>query len=539
MTSRLSPYVVRLPNMGKHLYPPPLTPIAAPEFKRLLSGRPRKGSSAHLYLHFPFCETICTFCVLHKYQLRPESPVREYIEALKMELRALSRLPLIQELRFTSIYFGGGTPSVTEDRYLAEVMDVVTSSFHLDNPQITFEGHVSSLTRDKIRFVRTLGVNRISTGVQTFHPKLRRMLNLQPTEDDIQRCAGEVRAAGFDDFNVDIMYNLPGQTSAIFEQDLLKTVALNPSGVDVYETVVTRRTGLSRQIARDESLVEFDAARLTDNYLLSEQILREHGYRQRNIHVWDRPGYENRLVGQQNLLRDHDLSLIGAGLSAYSFVNGMPFINVTGLKQYIERAGECGHGVEAYHVPTRSEEMERFMTLSLQTIDFDRASFSSLFGRDMNDVFRPQVSSFLRRGLMEATADGYRLTAMGRAWASTMTMEFFGKKILEDFIRTRLNTAGSPGYMADVTQEEMYEFVVFALFHPEIMIQGVPNIRLMRAYVRHLMKNNSGWLRKVSTMVLRSFREYGLPPLGWYSRSAGRLLRHAVGGGESPVKGFS
>jgi len=525
--------------MGKHLYPPPLTPIGAPEFRDLLSGAPRKGASAHLYLHFPFCETICTFCVLHKYQLRPESPVREYIDALKKELLALSRLPLIQALRFTSVYFGGGTPSVTEDRYLAEVMDVVTSNFRLDAPQITFEGHVSSLTREKIRFVRTLGVNRISTGIQTFHPKLRRMLNLKPTEADIQRCAADVRGEGFDDFNIDIMYNLPGQSLAIFEQDLLKTVALNPSGVDVYETVVTRRTGLSRQIARDESLVEWDAQRLTANYLLSEKILTEHGYRQRNIHVWDRPGYENRLVGQQNLLRDNDLTLVGAGLSAYSFVNGMPFMNVTGLKPYIERIGQTGHGVEAYHRPTLGEEMERFMTLSLQTIDFDRASFSSLFGRDMDDVFRPQISSFLRRGLLETQGQGYRLTALGRAWASTMTMEFFGKKVLEDFIRTRLDTAGSPGYMSDVTQEEMYEFVVFAFFHPEIMIQGTPNVRLMGAYIRHLMKNNAGWLRKVSAMFFHSFREYGLPPLGWYARAAARMVRHALGCDESPVERFS
>ena len=78
--ARRQPYVVRLPNMGKHLYPPPLTPISPVEFRRLLGGSPPGGTAAHLYLHFPFCETICSFCVLHKYQLRPQSPVREYID---------------------------------------------------------------------------------------------------------------------------------------------------------------------------------------------------------------------------------------------------------------------------------------------------------------------------------------------------------------------------------------------------------------------------------------------------------------------------
>jgi len=445
----------------------------------------------------------------------------------------------VRKLRFTNVYFGGGTPSVTEDPILGEIMDVVTSGFHLDRPQITFEGHIGSLTREKMRFVRGLGINRISAGVQTWDPQLRRMLNLQPSETDIYRCVEEARNVGFDDFNVDIMYNLPGQTLAVLERDLLKTVSLNPSGVDVYETVITRKTGLSRQVTRDESLAENDAERLAESYLLSEGVLSANGFRQRNVHVWDRPGYENRLVGQQDLMRDQDLSLIGAGLSAYSFVNGMPFINVTSIRSYIERVMQSAHGVEAYHRPTRAEEMQRFMTLSLETIDFDRASFAGLFGCAMEEVFGPQIESFRRRGLLEQTEGGYRLTSLGRAWASTMTMEFFGKKVLQDFIRTRLAPATAPGYMSDVTHEEMFEFVVFALFHPEIMIKEAPDLPLLRGYVLYLIKTNPHWLRKVTAMALRSARRFGLPPVGWYARSAARLAREAIISNVSAVEGCS
>src|SRR6266568_5525957 len=117
-----APYVVRLANPGKHLYPPPLTPITPAEFHRKLSTEPCPNGEkrAQLYLHLPFCETICAFCPIHKYQLTDASPVHEYIQALKTELRALSSAPLIQQLRFESIYFGGGTPSVISDHHLAE-----------------------------------------------------------------------------------------------------------------------------------------------------------------------------------------------------------------------------------------------------------------------------------------------------------------------------------------------------------------------------------------------------------------------------------
>jgi coproporphyrinogen III oxidase-like Fe-S oxidoreductase len=520
-----TPYVVRLPNMGKHLYPPPLTKITPGEFAQLLDSEPRAAPRAHLYVHFPFCETICTFCVLQKMQLRPTSRVHDYITALKKELAALSRLPLVRGLRVNTVYFGGGTPSVIEDRYLAEVMDVITASFALDDAQITFEGHVLSLTRRKMHAMRRLGFNRISTGVQTFDPTLRRRLNLTPTEADIRRCEHDARAEGFDDFNIDLMYNLPGQTPTVWEGDLLKAVSLNPSGVDVYETVITRRTALGRQVERGQVPVEHDAHALSRSYLLAEDILSEHGYFQRNVHVWDRPGYENRLVGQQRLLRDQELTVIGAGLSAYSFVNSMPFVNVTRLNTYIDQVEDAGHGIDAFHATTRREDMERFMTLSLQTMDFDRRSFARLFGEEMDDVFERQLASFLRRGLIEPSDCGYRLTSLGRAWASTMTIEFFGPDVLEEFMQTRFQAADPPGYAADVSFEELFALVVFAIFHPELVFKGRPNLRLLREHARFARKVNRRWLRQLGALVWAGTRSFGPPPLHWYAGAGYKLLR--------------
>src|ERR1700687_336653 len=135
---RSTPYVTRLANPGKFLYPAPLTDLTAADFRQKLSLNLRGSRRAQLYVHLPFCETICTFCPIHKYQLGPTSPVDQYIDALKAELRALSNLPVIRQLRFESIYFGGGTPSVTSDRHLAEIMEVIDEEFSLDSPQATF-----------------------------------------------------------------------------------------------------------------------------------------------------------------------------------------------------------------------------------------------------------------------------------------------------------------------------------------------------------------------------------------------------------------
>src|SRR5262249_23465507 len=142
---RSTPYIVRLPNPGKHLYPPPLTDISVEQFRELLGEDPRASARAQLYVHLPFCESICTFCPIHKEQLTLSTPVAGYVEALKIELQALSRLRLVRQLRFDSVYFGGGSPSVIPDRYLAELIELIRQAFTLDAPQLTFEGHVRSL----------------------------------------------------------------------------------------------------------------------------------------------------------------------------------------------------------------------------------------------------------------------------------------------------------------------------------------------------------------------------------------------------------
>jgi coproporphyrinogen III oxidase-like Fe-S oxidoreductase len=517
-----SPYAVRLPNPGKHLYPPPLTELSAAQFRHLLAGPPARGTRAQLYLHLPFCESICTFCPIHKYQLTSSTPVGEYVEALKLELRTLSKLPLVQQLRFDNVYLGGGTPSVIPDRDLGELMDVVYDSFALESPQITFEGHVKSLTREKIRFVRSLGFNRMSTGVQTFDARLRRMLNLTPTEDDIRRCVENARERGFADFNIDLMFNLPGQDLATWEDDLRKAVSLDPAGIDVYETVIASRTSLYERVKSGEVEVAIDPERQIASYRLAEDFLAAQGYRQKNLFVWDRPGFENRLVGLQGELRDCALHILGTGLSAYSLIDGRPFMNEARRSAYVARVHETGHGVKTYHECSEREEMERFMIMSLEEFRLDRDRFAAIFARSMDDVFGPQLDSFTTRGLVEAESSGYRLTPLGRAWASTMAVEFYGGPVFEEILRAVIEKR----FFGGITREQEYELPVFAAFHPELLLKDWWNLRLIVSYLRFLHASDRRWLSGIARMFAGARSRYGWPAWPWF---ASRTLRRIVG----------
>ena len=411
---RRAPYAVRLGSLGKHLYPPTLEDVSLPEFINLLSTSPSFAATAKLYVHLPFCERLCTFCHLHKYRLTAHTDMSSYIDAVITELINISRLPLIRQLPFTSIYFGGGTPSVTPDEELARIIDTILEHFTLENPQITFEGHVSSLTRSKIRLARKLGFNRLSAGVQTFDPRLRRALNLAASEKQIRTCVSNARAEGFDDFNLDLMFNIPGQTLSIWERDLRKTVDLHPSGIDIYETVVANNTKLRRQVMTGELSIELDADSLGRSYDVAQETLGELGYRQTTFSTWDQAGYINKLIGESGRLKNGSQHMVGVGLGAYSIVDGQPFTNETKIRDYIRRIREQGFGAKYTYRCGIQEKMERYMIVSLHDLAFDCSEFRSLFGREMGQVFSSQLDFFKRCNLVEESAVGYKLSESGR-----------------------------------------------------------------------------------------------------------------------------
>jgi coproporphyrinogen III oxidase-like Fe-S oxidoreductase len=518
-----TPYAVRLPNPGKHLYPAPLTPISVSDFRERLSRSPERPRKAQLYVHLPFCENICTFCPIYKFKLLPSTPVAEYVELLKAELRELSHLDFIRGLQLTSVYFGGGTPSLISDRQLAEIAELIFGRFSIESDaQMTFEGHVGSLTREKLRFVKSLGFQRVSTGVQTFDPGLRHALNLTPTGEDIERCMYTARDEGLSDFNLDLMFNLPGQTTEIWRQDLEKAVALSPSGLDLYEAVIAQATPLDGQVKRGELPLHEDPAPRAENYRIAEEFLSWSGFEHKNLFVWDRPGFQNRLIDSQLQLRDEVLDIVGAGLSAYSMIDGTPFLNDTRKSAYRERVRETGHGVRLYHDCSLREKQERFMIMSLQNFELDRCKFKDAFGENMDQAFAPQLASFRSRGLVEETSTGFRLSSVGRAWASTMAIEFFGSRAVEEILRSRID-----GRAFWATREDAFDIPVFAVFHPTIL-RGWPRLTLTLRYIKKLRRANGNWLRTILALVLGTARRYGSPEWGLPKRKERTTTRQAI-----------
>jgi oxygen-independent coproporphyrinogen-3 oxidase len=517
-----TPFAARLSNCGKHLYPPTLDVLSEGEFSNHLEAHPVRSDKAQLYVHLPFCETLCTFCVIQKYRITDDQTISEYVRALVSELRHLAATPLVQHLRFTSVYMGGGTPTVVPDRDLAFLLETIVDVFRLDSPQITLEGHVGTLTRNKIRSAKTIGFNRLSTGVQTFDPALRSALNLTPTYDDIARCFDVARDEGMLDFNLDLLYNIPGQQLSTLENDIRQALALNPSGIDLYETVIGHKTPLHRQVMDGELGVESNPDKLAAAYLLAEDLLASAGFEQKNLYAWDRPGYENVILGHTKALRSGSEHLIGAGLSAYSIINGAPFFNERTRKRYVQRVADTGHGAR-WHWAGGDESISRFMIMSLQDLSLDRRVFESEFQITMEEIFARQLNAFVDRGLLERTDNAYNLTRLGRAWATTMATEFYTWPVLR-----RIMENATSDRLIPMTHEEAFDLPIYAVFHPATVVGSCEDFGLAFRYLRTLRAANPRWSRTFLASAARAARRSGFPPWGWYAAFVSHIALRAV-----------
>lgn len=182
----------------------------------------------HLYVHVPFCARVCPYCAFHVHRGGVEEQ-RAFVAALKTEWRAARKeFALAPE----TIYFGGGTPSLLSAELFAELAQELA---HHDPPgEFTLEVNPATVTEEKARAWRKAGVNRISLGAQSFDPAMLELLGRQHGPRDVAETCDLLRAQGFDNLNLDLMFALPGQSLAAWDDTLAAALACGPDHVSAY-----------------------------------------------------------------------------------------------------------------------------------------------------------------------------------------------------------------------------------------------------------------------------------------------------------------
>lgn len=403
-----------------------------------------------LYLHIPFCERKCAYCDF--LSAPADLPVRiSYIKKLQEEIAYYGAQ--YGEYQVSSIFFGGGTPTILEGYQLAAILETVKEHFNITtDAEITVECNPGTLTAGKAEKLVQAGFNRLSMGLQSADDRELQLLGRIHNFAQFLESYDLARKAGFQNINVDLMSALPGQTLKSWQDTLQKVTALRPEHISAYSLIIEEGTPFYERFAEDERireegghprlLPEEDVER--QMYELTETFLHTKGYERYEISNYAKPGYECRHNCGYWTRKDY----LGLGLGASSLVEHQRFQNTSDLKTYLEQEylpqcegqheriaetiqlqeetglTQTGHHI---HIETldKKSEMEEFMFLGLRLMaGISRQQFEKNFQVTLNSVYGEVLRKLKGEQLIEEVAGYVRLTEHGIDVSNYVLAEF-------------------------------------------------------------------------------------------------------------------
>lgn len=354
-----------------------------------------------LYLHIPFCKQKCAYCDFYSLEGREELMDR-YCAALTGHLEEVS--PRCDRLTVDTVYFGGGTPSYLGHERLIALLKTVKKRYRLAGEcEITLECNPDSIGDVRaLKKLRRVGFNRLSLGVQSTDDALLREIGRIHTFSQVEEAVAAARKAKFQNISLDLIYGLPHQTLAQWQETVRTAVALNPEHLSCYGLKVEEGTPL--YLRRESAALPDDEAQ-SEMYLWTVDYLAEAGYPQYEISNFARPGYESRHNGKYWSLAPY----AGFGPGAHSDFGDVRFAYERDLHRYLD--GELV--LSEWEEIAPRERMQEYIMLSLRTCKgIDKRFFESHF-RQRFEPMEKLLTEYERHGLAAPTEQGWRLTAKG------------------------------------------------------------------------------------------------------------------------------
>jgi len=362
---------------------------------------------AGLYIHIPFCDHKCIYCDF--YSITNTAKTEEYIDALVREIQYYS--PLYKDSHnFTSLFFGGGTPSFIAPELIQKIIFALRHDYTVSpDAEITIETNPGTVDEHKLRSYLSMGVNRISIGIQSFDDDdlrfLTRIHNAELAKSTVQLA----KQVGFNNINVDLIFNLPGQTSAKWESNLAQALALPIQHISAYSLILEEGTPLFGMVEKGKVRLQGDD---DDAELYADTIdtLIKKGFKQYEVSNFCKPEFEC-VHNNHYWLYDDYLSF---GTSSHSFVNGKRWNNFRALPEYLKAVNEKGNAVESEETPNARQVFDEYVMLALRSKGIDKKDFQSRFSdswlREKSGVLQKLMQSgyLVDQGAcIKCTPEGY------------------------------------------------------------------------------------------------------------------------------------
>ncbi len=336
------------------------------------------------------------------------------VSALAKELE-LQRVFIARE-PINTIYFGGGTPSILSSPDLERLFNALSANFVIGpQPEITLEANPDDLTADKLKELKSLGINRLSIGIQSFQEEILKFINRAHTAEDAIRAFEQARAAGFDNISIDLIFSFPGSGMATLQRDIETAISLNPEHISVYHLTVEEKTvfgnwqkkGKIHQLSDDEAALQFER-------LIA--LLTKAGYQHYEISNFCRDG----VYSKHNASYWKNIPYLGIGPGAHSYNGHGRQYNVPHNQRYMT-------SIEHGNVPAEIDSVDQkslandYLLASLRTIwGCDIQLMITSFGYDVVTCHKKKIENFVGNGLMHFDGKTLILTDRGRFVADSI-----------------------------------------------------------------------------------------------------------------------
>ena len=364
-----------------------------------------------LYIHVPFCKAKCTYCDFYSIVGR-ENSIPVYMESILKEIEHRTHKLNLSDYFLDTVFFGGGTPNLLDPEQLghllAKLMSLAPSG---QDMEIGMEINPGEASLDNLRAYKSLGINRISIGMQSFQPHLLTFMSRIHTVEKSFSTYDDVRKAGFQNVSGDLIFAVPGQTREEWVGDLQRLVSMQPEHISTYSLTVEEGTALHRWVAAGHVKMLEETVD-TGMYDWGRDFLEESGYPNYEVSNHARPGFECR----HNLNYWTGIDYLGFGPAAHSYFGGRRSWNIRNLDGYISDIIKGGNGEADSEIISQSmSRNEMILTRLRLTRGLDLSEFSTAFNENLlqtkSDVLEKWRSMLLvSDGKLKITRKGWALT---------------------------------------------------------------------------------------------------------------------------------
>jgi len=370
---------------------------------------------AGIYLHIPFCKSFCSYCDF--YSITDNSGKESLVQSLILE--AGLRSSYLEGETVNTIYFGGGTPSLLTVDQASRILSGIRENFTVaDDAEITLEVNPDDVYEGYFSSLKDIGVNRISLGVQTWDEKRLRYLGRRHTADQTARALELVFGEGINNVSADLIYGIPGMTTADLKDDLEKTLAWPVTHISAYHLTIEEGTRLGK-LKKEGKLAEADEEISTSMFTLLGKMCREHGFIHYEISNFALDGY----ISRHNSSYWMQIPYLGLGPSAHSFNRRSRQWNVSDVKKYIK-------SISGGEVPFIREELDRltifneYVMTSLRTMwGIDLTHVEAFYDKELHDYLVNLSGKYIRYGLMKREKNTLVLTDQGKMISDNIIAE--------------------------------------------------------------------------------------------------------------------